>query len=420
MGIYETALSVYLVFLAPVAFFSMIFYILALSGIFYKPKALKLSNKSVKNWPFVSIHIPVYNDPVATRCIEHCLKFDYPKDKFEILVADDSKDNTKEILDKYTKKYKTKVRVIRRESRKGFKAGALNNLLKFTKGDFIVVLDSDFTPSRGFLKKIVRPMIDDEKVAYTQSRMGYVNTNQNFITKFATAAMMMHHQMVLPINNSVGTPLLCGSGDAIRKSVLLKMGRWNENSLTEDADLSMKIILSGYKCVYLPNVRANGEMPFTLMGFFRQQTRWTYGTIRVFVDYAKDIFFHKKLSLPQRVAITYNTLGSIAAPLIIGMTIAGFATLSLATPRPLTLTDFEGFAKIFGLTGGFIAISIVALAKEKKLYLFKSVIVSTLSLGILLSIVLTFALARAFLGIQMTFSRTPKSGNLKRTKTWYR
>ncbi len=413
MGVYEVSLMIYQTFLSPVIFFSILFYMLALSWLWTRRGGkIGFGNKNVE-WPTVSVHLPVYNDPVVIRCIKHCMKFDYPKDKLRIMVADDSTDDTSELINGVVKRFPGRINVFRRQKRTGYKAGALNNVLKHDKSEIIVLFDSDFTPSSNLLKRLVRPLVEDKKVAFAQSRMGYINHDQNLITRLASAFMMVYHQLILPLTNKFGVNFFCGTGGAIRRGVLLEMGGWNEKSLTEDADISMKIINAGYKSVYLPNVRVRGEFPFTFDSFFKQQTRWTYGMTRVFIENFKSIWLGSKLSLFQRALITYVTVGSIAAPFVSIMTIGGIVSLSTGTPHALSLKDFFSFAQIFAYTGGFLVVAFISLSREKKLLLFKSVVFGALTVGVLISMVITLALTRAVLGLNTTWFRTPKFGSLR-------
>ncbi len=412
MGVYESSLLIYQTFLYPVIVISIIFYALAMAGVLSKPRKTKFKG-GVKEWPSVSIQIPVYNDPVAARCIEHCLNMDYPKGKFDIMVADDSTDNTRKLLEGYAKRFPGRVKVFRRGTRSGFKAGALNAILPRTKGDIVVIFDSDFTPDRAFLKRILRPLMEDDSVAFVQSRMGYINHDQNMVTRVATTFLMIYHQLIVPINNSINSAFFGGTGGAIRKSVILKLGGWNEKSLVEDADLSFRIIKAGYKSVYLSDVVVKGELPFTMLSFIRQQMRWTYGMARIFVENASSIIFQRGFSLPQRVMITYITIGSLIAPFVAVMTISGMVSISTGTPRPISLEDVTGYIRTFAISGGFMAAAFIALWRENKLPLFKSVFLGTLTVGVLITMTNSIAMAEALLGYRMTWFRTPKFGSLR-------
>lgn len=402
--IYETAVL-------PVVFFSVLCYMVAVYDLFSKKKYKKYPNPS--RWPFITIQIPVFNDPVAIRCMKSCLKFDYPKNKFEIIVADDSTDGTKKVIDDFVKKHSSKIRVFRRNTRKGFKSGALNKVLKHSNGEIIVLFDSDFVPSKTFLKKIVKPFFQDEEIGIVQSRMDYINHNQNFITKLASTLLMIYHHFYCPISSKLGVQFFCGTHGAIRKDVLIEAGGWNEKNLTEDAELSIKIFEKGYKSVYLPNLKVKGELPFTFEAFMKQQMRWTYGMTRTFIDNARSIWFGGHFSLSQKALMTYLTFGGIIFPFVVVMTIAGLLGMLTGIPHPITLGEALDTAKNFAVTSGFFAVAFIALKKENKLGMYKSSFFSTLTLGVLIAVFNAAALLRAIFNQPMIWYRTPKFGSIK-------
>ena len=411
MDINSMSILVYETALLPVVFFSVACYMVAIYDLFSKKNYKKYPNPPY--WPFVTIQIPVYNDPVAIRCMKSCLKFDYPKDKFEIIVADDSTDGTKRIIDDFMKKRPEKIRVFRRNTRQGFKSGALNNVLKYSNGDFIVIFDSDFVPPKNFLKKIVNPFFQDEKIAIVQSRMGYINHNQNFITKLASTLLMVYHNFYCPMSSKMGISFFCGTHGAIRKDVLIETGGWNEKNLTEDAELSIKIFKKGYKSLYLPNLKVKGELPFTFEAFIRQQMRWTYGMTRTFIDNAKSIWFGDHFSLSQKALMTYLTFGGIIFPFVAIMTFAGILGMITGIPHPLTVQDLLSTIKNFTITSGFFIVAFIALKKENKLNMYKSSLFSTLTIGIVVSFFNAIALLRAIFNQPMVWYRTPKFGSIK-------
>ena len=411
MEIHSISLMLYKIFLLPVIFFSCIYFIVAISTIILKTERKKFFKPRNKPWPFVSVQIPVYNDPVAARCIEKCLKFDYPKDKFEIIVADDSTDKlTRKILDRYAK-YKN-VKIVRRNTRKGFKAGALNNALKYSKGEIIVVFDSDFIPPKNFLKRIVLPFFSDEKISIVQSKMGFLNENQNIVTKFASSLLSIYYNCWINLKNNFKTVFFCGSGGAIRKDVLINAGGWNEESVTEDADLSIKSLEAGYKHVYLPDLKASGEVPFTLKSFLRQQMRWAYGVTHVFKTYWRKILFSPNFNFMQRIVITLITLGWIISPFVLLTTIFGQIAWITGRPKPIEISDLIKFFTYFSLTSGFLFLAFVGLRREGKTSRILSLFPASLTIGICLSFVGTIAFFKAILGFKQHWFRTPKFGSI--------
>ena len=146
----DFSLMLYNLALFPVVFFSVMFFILTMINLFVDRKQSKY--KALNNFPFVTVHIPTFNDPIGARCVEKCMKFDYPKDKFEIIIADDSTNNeTQKMLKKYADG--RFVKYIHRDNRVGFKPGALQNAMKITRGEIIVVFDADWIPKKDFLKE---------------------------------------------------------------------------------------------------------------------------------------------------------------------------------------------------------------------------------------------------------------------------
>jgi len=411
--VHNVTLSLYNVFLLPMIFFSVLFYILAFSGIFLKPEKKKVTKNY--DWPMVTVQIPTFNEPVALRCVKKCLEFDYPKNKLEILIGDDSNNpSVSNMLNNFAKKHSKLVKVIRRTVNAGFKAGNLNNLLRYSKGKIVVIFDSDFVPSKNFLKKTMPPFLEDENVGCVQVKWKYMNMSQNRVSKLASAALMVYHHILAVINSKNGVSLLFGSGQAVRKDLLLKLGGWQEGSLTEDVEFSLKLLKNGYKTVYLSNFRVLGEVPFTIKGFFKQQKRWAYGNAKAFLQYAKWILFGKNLSPLQKSILTFTLTGYISAPFLVLFTLFGIISFMTGTPAQI---DFYKFFKetgwMFLVNSGFMAATIIALIKEKRIRMIYSVIGSSVTVGFVISMGITAGLFDAITGKKMNWHMIQKRGNEK-------
>jgi cellulose synthase/poly-beta-1,6-N-acetylglucosamine synthase-like glycosyltransferase len=408
--VHQTSYYVYNFFLPPVIFFSIFFYIIAISGIFSKPRKKKYNGNNIE-WPSVTIQIPTFNEPVALRCIESCLNLDYPKDKLQIIVGDDSTNpEVSKLINGFAKKHK-RVKVTRRGSNKGFKAGNLNHMLKFSNGEIIVIFDSDYKPSKKFLKKIVRPFVEDEKVGCVQSRWNFLNEDQNFVSKLGFSILMIYQRLVAPINERLGISLLFGSGQAVRKDLIVSLGGWQEGSLTEDVEFSVRVLKTGYKIVYLDNLKVSGELPYTVKGLRIQQKRWAYGNLRAFLDHMNSLLFGD-FSFLQKVMLIFTLLGYFSSffilPYIISSTIYFFST----PPAPIDIFRFvTETSKFVFITSGFLLAGIVALSKEKRLDLSLSVLFSSLTVGILVSFSVCKGFVNAFLGKKMEWKIITKEGN---------
>lgn len=409
---YLVNLGIFQALLVPVVFFSTLYYLVAFTSIFSRGRPQRFSRLSDAELPTVSVQLPVYNDPVVARCIESCLKFDYPRGKYRIMVADDSTDPvTRRIVDRYAKRHPDRVKVFRRSNRKGFKAGALNSVLARTNQDVIVIFDSDFVPKRGFLRKIVEPFSADGKIAIVQSNTKWLNDGHNVVTRFASCVLYAYYNCLLPIVNRVGVAFLGGTGGAIRTSALRKAGGWNENSLTEDSDLSVRVLDMGYKSTYLYDLDVKGEVPVTLKSLVRQQTRWAYGTTRVFVDNWRTILFSPSFGPLQRAALLFITLGYVASPLILGMVLSGNLGWVLTPPKPVGLADVELFVRNMVVTSGFFVLGTLGLYRAGKISDLPKALFSMATVGLVLTATNFAAFANALAGGKSTWIRTPKAGS---------
>jgi cellulose synthase/poly-beta-1,6-N-acetylglucosamine synthase-like glycosyltransferase len=408
--IHTFSLSTYQILALPVIFFSVLFYLLAITGIFLKPKRGRIFKAS--KWPFVTIQIPTFNEPVALRCARKCLELDYPKEKLEIIIGDDSNDKkVSRLIDTFARKHK-QVKVTRRGSNIGFKAGNLNHMLKYSNGEIIVIFDSDFVPPKNFLKKVIPIFLKDKKVGCVQAKWDYINIQENLISKLASTTLAVYHHILAVINHNHKVPLLFGSAQAIRKDLLVKLGGWQEGSLTEDVEFSLRVLENGYKIVYLPDVKVPGEVPFTLKGFLKQQRRWAYGNAKAFLQHAKWILFNGKLSFIQRSTLTLTLLGYVSAPLLVLFTFFGIVSFMTGEPAPINLAKFFNTTiTTFIATAGFLAAGLVGLWKEGKLNMFFSVMISSITVGIIVSVGVTQGLINALLGKKMNWSMIRKKGN---------
>jgi len=405
----DIALFIYNITLLPIIFFSVLFIILALINLFFDSKK-ELSFKNMKKKPFITVQVPTYNDPVAERCIRHCMEFNYPKDKYEIIITDDSTSvSTQNLLAKFADDNPGFVKYVHRDNRHGFKAGALKNSMKYARGELIVIFDADWIPGKDFLKNIINPF-SDPKVAMVQTRQGFYNKESNLITRFASYLLMIYHTILMPINNKINCVFFCGTAGAIRRRAFEKVGGWNLNSLTEDSDLSVNFLLKGYKTVYL-NIETPSEVPSTFESFIKQQMRWCYGNARVFFDNANGILLKKGLSLKQRAMIMFITLGNVAAPFVFFMTLAGFSGWFLGEITLFSINDLITLIMRVLFTAGFIVMGIITLHKNNLLKELPYLILSIFTMGIILAVANSIAFYKAVFNRQLFWFCTTKEAN---------
>jgi cellulose synthase/poly-beta-1,6-N-acetylglucosamine synthase-like glycosyltransferase len=413
----EISLAIYNLTLLPVVFFSILFLLMAILNIFMDRPEKNQRTKVLKNFPFVTVQLPVYNDPVAVKCIENCLQFDYPKNRYEVIILDDSTDQkTQKLMRRYARNNPGFVKYIHRENRTGYKPGALQAAMPYVKGEIIAIFDSDFLPAKDFLKKIVAPF-EDPKVAVVQSRQGFINKDVNLISRFAAYLLLVHHVMLMPVYNKLNTVFFCGTAGAIRKKVIDEVGGWKINSLTEDTDLSIRILSKGYKNVYL-KFETPSEVPVTLEGFIVQQLRWTFGNIRAFIDNIKRIAYQGQLRITQKAAITFMTMGNIIAPAVILMTLAGLTGWFLGEPQLFSFTQLTELIIKFAYTAGFLVLATTTLIKHRSIADLPKLVVAAFSISIVLAFANCIAIFRAIFmkdkplfGQKTSWPCTPKQGN---------
>jgi len=407
----------------PLIIYSLKFYALGFSSIFYKYKPRW--TVSAKPLPKVTVQIPVYNDPVVVECVKTCLKFDYPKDKYEIIVIDDSTDGkTTKMLKDLARNQS--FRILRRDSRRGFKAGALNDATRISNGDLIAIFDSDYRPGKDFLRKTVQPFLQESNIAFVQTRWDYLNPAANRISRLAMTSYSAFHQCSMPIKEKLGTSIFCGTGGAVRKDVLLEAGGWNEKNIGEDIDLTIRILKKGYRQAYLPYVKVKGEVPETLKAFVKQQSRWAYGTTKVMKDYLGGIISSKTLTRTQKIDMVFIVTGFMVFPFILGVTLS---TLILMAPwfGPNTtgvLFDGVALSRSFGLamsdmfswegiglmilTCGYIFECAVSMIMTKN-YRNLTILPYIFLVGFVVQFTNTLAVFKALLGVDQQFYKTPKA-----------
>jgi cellulose synthase/poly-beta-1,6-N-acetylglucosamine synthase-like glycosyltransferase len=307
---------------------------------------------------------------------------------------------------------------VHRTKRQGYKAGALKDAMHLVKGEIIVIFDADFLPAKDFLQRIAAPF-EDPKVAIVQSRQGFSNYQTNLISRFAAYLLMIHHAINMPVNNKTNTVFFCGTAGAIRKKAIIEAGGWTPGSVTEDTDLSIRILSKGYKTKYL-KFETPSEVPVTIESFIVQQTRWTFGNIRSFMDNSAQIIYKKGLNLKQRFMITYLTLGNLIAPAVIVMTLAGISGWFLGEPTLFQLSQVSEFFIKFFYTVGFMIMALITFFKLKKVREFPQLLLASFSISIVLAFANTVAAFRAvfmknkplFKASKDSWICTPKQGNL--------
>jgi len=255
--------------------------------------------------PYVTIQLPVYNELyVMERLLNNIAKIEYPKDKLEIQVLDDSTDESFENTKKHIaelQKTGLDIQHVLRDNRVNFKAGALKEGLKIAKGEFIAIFDADFLPQKEWLNSTI-PYFKDEKIGVVQTRWGHINRNYSILTKIQAFALDAHFTLEQVGRNSKGHFInFNGTAGVWRKECIIDAGNWQGDTLTEDLDLSYRAQLKKWKFKYLEDVETPAELPVVISAARTQQFRWNKGGAENFRKMLFKLIVNKNISAKTKV-----------------------------------------------------------------------------------------------------------------------
>jgi cellulose synthase/poly-beta-1,6-N-acetylglucosamine synthase-like glycosyltransferase len=234
--------------------------------------------------PLVTVQLPLYNEVyVAERLIDAVAALDYPRDRLEIQVLDDSNDETSEVARRSVERYRAqgvRIEYIHRSERQGFKAGALQAGLEASTSDFLMIFDADFVPRPDILRESL-PHFTDPSVGMVQARWEHLNRDYSLLTKIQSIFLDGHFVIEHTARNRSGRFFnFNGTAGIWRRRCLEQVGGWHSDTLTEDLDVSYRAQLAGWKFVYLRDLTVPAELPVDMNGFKSQQHRWTKGSIQ--------------------------------------------------------------------------------------------------------------------------------------------
>jgi len=324
-------------------------------------------SKQLEDYPVVTLQLPIYNEMyVIERLIKTVCEMDYPIDKLEIQVLDDSTDETVEIVDNIVKEYRLQgfdIHHIHRTDRSGYKAGALKEGLKVAKGEFVGIFDADFIPRKNFLK-IVLPFFKNPKIGMVQTRWEHLNRAYSLVTQIQALALDGHFVLEQQVRNKAGYFInFNGTSGVWRKECIFDAGNWEADTLTEDLDLSYRAQLKGWKFKYLTDFTTPSEVPSEINSLKSQQFRWTKGAIET----ARKMLFRvwmAKLPLKTKIMCTFHLTNNIVFPFIL---VACLLNMPIVLIKNTGLYDtYFLFMSVFVLA--FIASFLFYLYSQKDVY----------------------------------------------------
>lgn len=259
----------------------MLIYVLQELGLMFNAllrNRRRSKHTNIGDLPIVTVQLPLYNEKyVVERLLTAVSQLDYPKEKLEIQVLDDSTDETTEVISAFIAQSDLDFAHIRRPDRTGFKAGALAYGMASCKGEFIAIFDADFVPKPEFLKETI-PHFNNEKTGVVQTRWLHLNEDQSLLTRAQSVMLNTHFSIEqLGRSNANGYINFNGTAGIWRKLCIEDAGGWQADTLTEDLDLSFRAQARGWHFEYLFEVGSPAELPVTFDAFRTQQFRWSKG-----------------------------------------------------------------------------------------------------------------------------------------------
>ena len=372
--------------------------------------------------PSVTIQLPIYNEKyVAKRLVDAVCNLDYPKNKMTIMVLDDSDDDTVELLESTVNDYKKKgfdIKHVRRGTRQGYKAGALKHAMKTTNTELVAIFDADFIPPVWFLKRAI-PHFSKSNIGLVQCRWGHVNENYSAITQAQALSLDFHFLIEQKAkSNSHLFMNFNGTAGIWKCDCIEDAGGWHTATLVEDLDLSYRAQMKGWKCVFLPDVVVDAELPVQMNAAKRQQFRWAKGSIQCAIKLLSDIALKRKVAVEAKLQAFIQLTRHIVYPLMLiqflalPILLAGQVNLYVVSFLPaITIATYLAMGP-----GAYIMIiqSMYGKSWKSRVKILPALLVYNAGM----SVNNTVAVFDAVLGKKNEFLRTPKYGIITKDDDW--
>ncbi|NIN64030.1 MAG: glycosyltransferase [Anaerolineae bacterium] len=392
---------------------------LALAFLYLRHRREMPSDPPLRDFPAVTVQLPIFNEAhVVERLIDSAARLNYPREKLQIQVLDDSTDDTTLLARRRIAYYRAQgadIELIHRQDRNDFKAGALREGLKTAKGEFIALFDADFLPPREFLLKTIPHFRKQTHLGFLQTRWGHINDTYSSLTRAQAIALDGHFGVEQPARHSTGLFLnFNGSGGVWRRQCIQDAGGWQGDTLCEDLDLSYRAQLAGWEPLYLMDVVCPAEIPPQIHAFKRQQARWARGSIACAIKLWRPIL-RAPASFCKRAHGLIHLTGYLVHPLMLVILLLSVPLILLRQPVAFPLTYLSlaslGPPVLYALGQRSLYPDWV-----RRMRYFPLLVL----LGTGLAVSNTRAIYEEFRGKQASFGRTPKFRLEQRPDNWSR
>jgi cellulose synthase/poly-beta-1,6-N-acetylglucosamine synthase-like glycosyltransferase len=373
--------------------------------------------------PVVTVQLPIFNEKyVVERLLDAVAQFNYPSDKLEIQILDDSTDETTEIIEKKIEQLRPlrlNIKLIHRQVREGFKAGALQNGFASAQGEYIAIFDADFVPPPDFLQRTL-PYFADASVGVVQTRWAHLNEDYSLLTQLQAFGLNAHFSIEQNGRSAAGSFInFNGTCGVWRKATIADAGGWSPDTLTEDLDLSYRAQLRGWNFRYLEGLGTPGELPVIMPAVKSQQYRWNKGA----AETARKLLGRVLASQASFRTKVHATLHLLNSAVFVGLLVAA----ALSVPMLYVKYRQPGLAWLFYAGNvflvGFFSITIFYWVATTRFYekpgrTFWRLYPRFLIVSMGLSLHNGLAVLEGWFGRKTPFIRTPKFSVVKRSDRW--
>lgn len=362
-------------------------------------------------WPCVTVQLPLYNEYyVVERLIDSVCRLDYPRDRLEIQVLDDSVDECHSLASRKVEVKRAAgfdIHYIHRDRRVGFKAGALANGLQTARGELIAIFDADFVPPADFLKRTT-PYFGDERIGMVQARWGHINADYSLLTRLQSVFLDGHFILEQTARSRSGAFFnFNGTAGVWRRRAIEEAGGWSHDTLTEDLDISYRAQLKGWRFVFLPDLVCPAELPVDIGAFRSQQHRWTKGALQVARKLLPEIW-RSRLSLALKLESTAHLTANLGYCLVLVLSL--LLLPSLIARESLAWPVYANGIEVAGLISTVASLAFFHRAAQKEgsrpIRLYE--LTALLAFGAGMCLNNGRAVVEALLDIRTDFRRTPK------------
>ena len=363
--------------------------------------------------PRITVQLPIFNEQfVIDRLIESVCAMEYPRERLEIQVLDDSTDETREVASAIVDRYAAlghNIVYIHRTNRHGFKAGALDAGLKTASGEFVAIFDADFVPPPDWLMKVIHHFAEPE-IGMVQTRWTHLNRHYSMLTEIEAILLDGHFVLEHGARARSGEYFnFNGTAGMWRRQAICDGGGWQHDTLTEDTDLSYRSQMAGWKFKYLPDVECPSELPIEMTAFKTQQARWAKGLIQTSIKILPKVF-RSNTTRRNKIESVYHLTANMSYPLMVIMS-------ALLIPA-MICRFYQGWFQMLLIdvplfTASTFSIAVFYVMSERELFpaTWKKTfyyLPFLMALGIGLTVTNSKAVMEALLGIKSAFVRTPK------------